>query len=149
MNKWRAPWASLRKRSSRANINVGLIFGLLQFVSTFAIAFAGVVVFDDSVEAPEGRYQAADFRARIELQQHTLYPDGKTEEQSTQENAEEFSQSQESAKVAALEERAETMRQEALARRRKALGQPRDDRFDDGDVIDDLAIDHDIRKSAQ
>lgn len=34
----------------------------------------------------------------------TLYPDGKTEEQSSQENAEEFSQSQESAKVAALEE---------------------------------------------
>ncbi|MFI1941597.1 PDZ domain-containing protein [Streptomyces purpureus] len=34
----------------------------------------------------------------------TLYPDGKTEEQSTQENAEEFSQSQESAKVAALGE---------------------------------------------
>jgi PDZ domain-containing protein len=32
----------------------------------------------------------------------TLYPDGKTEEQSTQENAEEFSQSQETAKVAAL-----------------------------------------------
>ncbi|GAA3375304.1 PDZ domain-containing protein [Streptomyces sannanensis] len=34
----------------------------------------------------------------------TLYPGGKTEEQSTQENAEEFSQSQESAKVAALGE---------------------------------------------
>ncbi|MEV1045026.1 PDZ domain-containing protein [Streptomyces sp. NPDC049916] len=34
----------------------------------------------------------------------TIYPDGKTEEQSTQENAEEFSQSQESAKVAALKE---------------------------------------------
>ncbi|MFC5802404.1 PDZ domain-containing protein [Streptomyces formicae] len=34
----------------------------------------------------------------------TLYPDGKTEEQSNQENAEEFSQSQESAKVAALRE---------------------------------------------
>ncbi|MXM68417.1 PDZ domain-containing protein [Streptomyces sp. HUCO-GS316] len=32
----------------------------------------------------------------------TLYPDGKTEEESTQENAEEFSQSQETAKVAAL-----------------------------------------------
>ncbi|WP_210572317.1 PDZ domain-containing protein [Streptomyces sp. GESEQ-4] len=32
----------------------------------------------------------------------TIYPDGKTEEESTQENAEEFSQSQESAKVAAL-----------------------------------------------
>ncbi|MEU2240659.1 PDZ domain-containing protein [Streptomyces sp. NPDC018338] len=34
----------------------------------------------------------------------TLYPDGKTEEESSQENAEEFSQSQESAKVAALGE---------------------------------------------
>ncbi|MFF4491993.1 PDZ domain-containing protein [Streptomyces sp. NPDC001544] len=34
----------------------------------------------------------------------TLYPDGKTEQQSTQENAEEFTQSQESAKVAALKE---------------------------------------------
>ncbi|MFF0436293.1 PDZ domain-containing protein [Streptomyces sp. NPDC004327] len=34
----------------------------------------------------------------------TLYPDGKTEEQSSQENAEEFSQSQESAKVSALDE---------------------------------------------
>jgi PDZ domain-containing protein len=33
----------------------------------------------------------------------TLYPDGQTEEQSSQENAEEFSQSQESAKVAALD----------------------------------------------
>ncbi|MEU8617104.1 PDZ domain-containing protein [Streptomyces sp. NPDC048623] len=34
----------------------------------------------------------------------TLYPDGKTEEESSQENAEEFSQSQESAKAAALKE---------------------------------------------
>ncbi|MER7622639.1 PDZ domain-containing protein [Streptomyces sp. NPDC126503] len=34
----------------------------------------------------------------------TLYPNGKTEEESSQENAEEFSQSQESAKVAALRE---------------------------------------------
>ncbi|WP_240134858.1 YlbL family protein [Streptomyces sp. MUM 178J] len=34
----------------------------------------------------------------------TLYPDGQTEEESTQENAEEFTQSQESAKVAALEQ---------------------------------------------
>lgn len=40
----------------------------------------------------------------IVVPHNTLYPDGKTEEQSTQENAEEFSQSQESAKVAALEE---------------------------------------------
>lgn len=38
----------------------------------------------------------------IVVPHNTLYPDGKTEEQSTQENAEEFSQSQESAKVAAL-----------------------------------------------
>src|SRR5690606_25517803 len=34
----------------------------------------------------------------------TLYPNGKTEEESTQENAEEFTRSQESAKVAALKE---------------------------------------------
>ncbi|WP_328319530.1 YlbL family protein [Streptomyces sp. NBC_00388] len=34
----------------------------------------------------------------------TLYPDGTTEQQSSQQNAEEFSQSQESAKVAALDE---------------------------------------------
>ncbi|MGA4839721.1 YlbL family protein [Streptomyces sp. G45] len=34
----------------------------------------------------------------------TLYPDGKTEQQSNRENAEEFSQSQESAKVAALKQ---------------------------------------------
>jgi PDZ domain-containing protein len=34
----------------------------------------------------------------------TLYPEGQTEEEATQENAEEFSQSQESAKVAALKE---------------------------------------------
>ncbi|MGS2590298.1 YlbL family protein [Streptomyces hebeiensis] len=40
----------------------------------------------------------------IVVPHETLYPDGKTEEQSSQENAEEFSQSQESAKVAALKE---------------------------------------------
>ncbi|MFE3639509.1 PDZ domain-containing protein [Streptomyces sp. NPDC059169] len=40
----------------------------------------------------------------IVVPHETLYPDGKTEEQSNQENAEEFSQSQESAKVAALRE---------------------------------------------
>lgn len=38
----------------------------------------------------------------IVVPHENLYPDGKTEEQSTQENAEEFSQSQQSAKVAAL-----------------------------------------------
>ncbi|MFI8101971.1 PDZ domain-containing protein [Streptomyces sp. NPDC086023] len=40
----------------------------------------------------------------IVVPHENLYPDGKTEEESTQENAEEFSQSQESAKVAALKE---------------------------------------------
>ncbi|MZD06500.1 PDZ domain-containing protein, partial [Streptomyces sp. SID5785] len=40
----------------------------------------------------------------IVVPHNTLYPDGQTEEQSSQENAEEFSQSQESAKVAALNE---------------------------------------------
>ncbi|MEV7419832.1 PDZ domain-containing protein [Streptomyces sp. NPDC089919] len=40
----------------------------------------------------------------IVVPHENLYPDGKTDEQSTQENAEEFSQSQESAKVAALRE---------------------------------------------
>lgn len=40
----------------------------------------------------------------IVVPHETLYPDGKTEQQSNQENAEEFSQSQESAKVAALEQ---------------------------------------------
>lgn len=35
---------------------------------------------------------------------NTLYPDGTTEQQSTQQNAEEFSESQENAKVAALDE---------------------------------------------
>ncbi|MFJ9074086.1 PDZ domain-containing protein [Streptomyces sp. NPDC102278] len=40
----------------------------------------------------------------IVVPHENLYPNGKTEKQSTQENAEEFSQSQESAKVAALKE---------------------------------------------
>ncbi|MET8469594.1 PDZ domain-containing protein [Streptomyces sp. NPDC006422] len=40
----------------------------------------------------------------IVVPHETLYPDGQTEQQSSQQNAEEFSQSQESAKVAALKE---------------------------------------------
>ncbi|MFD3721354.1 PDZ domain-containing protein [Streptomyces sp. NPDC058674] len=40
----------------------------------------------------------------IVVPHENLYPDGKTDEQSTQENAEEFTQSQQSAKVAALKE---------------------------------------------
>ncbi|MFE7133765.1 PDZ domain-containing protein [Streptomyces sp. NPDC057638] len=40
----------------------------------------------------------------VVVPRETIYPEGTTEEESTQENAEEFSQSQESAKVAALKE---------------------------------------------
>lgn len=41
---------------------------------------------------------------RLVVPHQAIYPDGQTEQQSNQENAEEFSQSQESAKVAALRE---------------------------------------------
>ncbi|MFI6346586.1 PDZ domain-containing protein [Streptomyces sp. NPDC050560] len=41
---------------------------------------------------------------KLVVPRQVLYPDGQTEEQSNQENAEEFSQSQESAKVAALKQ---------------------------------------------
>ncbi|MDR3079654.1 MAG: PDZ domain-containing protein [Streptomyces sp.] len=41
---------------------------------------------------------------RLVVPHDTLYPDGKTEEQSTQENTAEFSQSEETAKVAALKQ---------------------------------------------
>ena len=54
-------------------------------------------------EPRRGRLRLARARQRGRAARHAL-PDGKTEEQSTQENAEEFSQSQESAKVAALKE---------------------------------------------
>jgi Lon-like protease len=64
----------------------------------------------------------------------TLYPDGQTEEQSTQENAEEFTQSQESAKVAAL-------RQLDIPVGRRVVvatvvkGTPAQDKLHAGDVI--------------
>ncbi|MEU6670843.1 PDZ domain-containing protein [Streptomyces sp. NPDC046727] len=64
----------------------------------------------------------------------TLYPDGKTEEQSTQENAEEFSQSQESAKVAALKELGIPVRSWVIVST-VVKGSPAEGRLHAGDVI--------------
>ncbi|MEU1301878.1 YlbL family protein [Streptomyces shenzhenensis] len=64
----------------------------------------------------------------------TLYPDGKTEEQSTQENAEEFSQSQESAKVAALKELDIPVRSWVIVST-VVKGSPAQGRLHAGDVI--------------
>jgi PDZ domain-containing protein len=64
----------------------------------------------------------------------TLYPDGKTEEQSTQENAEEFSQSQESAKVAALKELGIPVRSWVIVAT-VVKGTPAQGRLHAGDVI--------------
>ncbi|WP_028802029.1 PDZ domain-containing protein [Streptomyces sp. 142MFCol3.1] len=64
----------------------------------------------------------------------TLYPDGKTEEQSTQENAEEFSQSQESAKVAALKELDIPVRSWVIVST-VLKGSPAEGRLHAGDVI--------------
>ncbi|MFG3408123.1 PDZ domain-containing protein [Streptomyces sp. NPDC048142] len=64
----------------------------------------------------------------------TLYPDGKTEEQSTQENAEEFSQSQESAKVAALKELKIPVSTQVVVST-VVKGSPSEDKLHAGDVI--------------
>ncbi|QIJ64646.1 PDZ domain-containing protein [Streptomyces sp. JB150] len=64
----------------------------------------------------------------------TLYPDGKTEEESTQENAEEFSQSQESAKVAALKELDIPVRSWVIVST-VVKGSPAEGRLHAGDVI--------------
>lgn len=64
----------------------------------------------------------------------TLYPNGKTEEQSTQENAEEFSQSQESAKVAALKELDIPVRSWVIVST-VVKGDPAEGRLHAGDVI--------------
>jgi len=64
----------------------------------------------------------------------TLYPDGKTEEQSTQENAEEFSQSQESAKVAALKEIGIPVKSFVIVST-VVKGSPAEGRLHAGDVI--------------
>ncbi|CAL9524705.1 YlbL family protein [Streptomyces sp. enrichment culture] len=64
----------------------------------------------------------------------TLYPNGKTEEQSTQENAEEFSQSQESARVAALRQlRLPVATRVVVSSVQK--GSPAEGRLHAGDVI--------------
>ncbi len=67
----------------------------------------------------------------------TLYPDGKTEEQSTQENAEEFSQSQESAKVAALKELHVPVQSWVIVST-VVKGSPAEGRLHAGDVIKDV-----------
>lgn len=64
----------------------------------------------------------------------TLYPDGKTEEESTQENAEEFSQSQESAKVAALRELGVPVKSWVVVST-VVKGSPAEGRLHAGDVI--------------
>jgi PDZ domain-containing protein len=64
----------------------------------------------------------------------TLYPDGKTEEQSTQENAEEFTQSQESAKVAALEQLDIPVKSRVVVST-VVKGTPSENRLHAGDVI--------------
>ncbi|MBM7087255.1 PDZ domain-containing protein [Streptomyces sp. NPDC012461] len=64
----------------------------------------------------------------------TLYPDGKTEEESTQENAEEFSQSQESAKVAALKELDVPVKSWVIVST-VVKGSPAEGRLHAGDVI--------------
>ncbi len=64
----------------------------------------------------------------------TLYPDGKTEQQSTQENAEEFSQSQESAKVAALKELSIPVKSWVIVST-VVKGSPAEGRLHAGDVI--------------
>ncbi|MDN0195632.1 PDZ domain-containing protein [Streptomyces sp. S.PNR 29] len=68
------------------------------------------------------------------LPHDTLYPDGKTEEQSSQENAEEFSQSQESAKVAALKELDIPVRSWVIVST-VAKGAPAEGKLHAGDVI--------------
>ncbi|MER6911580.1 PDZ domain-containing protein [Streptomyces sp. NPDC000594] len=71
---------------------------------------------------------------QVVVPHETLYPDGKTEEQSTQENAEEFTQSQESAKVAALRELKIPVRSQVVVST-VVKDTPAEDRLHAGDVI--------------
>lgn len=64
----------------------------------------------------------------------TLYPNGTTEEQSSQQNAEEFSQSQESAKVAALKELGVPVKSWVIVST-VVKGSPAEGRLHAGDVI--------------
>jgi Lon-like protease len=70
----------------------------------------------------------------IVVPHETLYPDGKTEQQSSQENAEEFSQSQESAKVAALRELKLPVRSQVVVST-VFKGDPAEGKLHAGDVI--------------
>ncbi|WP_405712353.1 PDZ domain-containing protein [Streptomyces xanthophaeus] len=74
----------------------------------------------------------------IVVPHENLYPDGKTEEQSTQENAEEFSQSQQSAKVAALRQLGIPVTARVIVASVVKAG-PADGRLHAGDVV--LAVD--------
>ncbi|MBM7172891.1 PDZ domain-containing protein [Streptomyces sp. G44] len=67
----------------------------------------------------------------------TLYPNGKTEQQSTQENAEEFSQSQESAKVAALRELKLPVESQVIVAT-VFKGDPAEGKLHAGDVIQEV-----------
>ncbi|MET9961261.1 PDZ domain-containing protein [Streptomyces sp. NPDC006326] len=71
----------------------------------------------------------------IVVPHENLYPDGKTEEQSTQENAEEFSQSQESAKVAALKQLGIPGVSTRVVVSSVVKGSPAESRLHAGDVI--------------
>lgn len=71
---------------------------------------------------------------QVVVPHETLYPDGKTEEESTQENAEEFTQSQESAKVAALKELKIPVRAQVVVST-VVKDSPAEDRLHAGDVI--------------
>ncbi|MEU1016934.1 MULTISPECIES: PDZ domain-containing protein [unclassified Streptomyces] len=67
----------------------------------------------------------------------TLYPDGKTEQQSSQENAEEFSESQESAKVAALRELHLPVKSQVIVST-VVKGDPAEGKLHAGDVIKEV-----------
>ncbi len=70
----------------------------------------------------------------IVVPHETLYPDGKTEQQSSQENAEEFSESQESAKVAALRQLKLPVRSQVIVST-VFKGDPAEGKLHAGDVI--------------
>ncbi len=67
----------------------------------------------------------------------TLYPDGKTEQQSSQENAEEFSESQETAKVAALRELHLPVKSQVIVST-VVKGDPAEGKLHAGDVIKEV-----------
>ncbi|MCQ0023768.1 PDZ domain-containing protein [Streptomyces somaliensis DSM 40738] len=76
-------------------------------------------------------------RDSVVVPHDTLYPDGKTEEQATQENAEEFSQSQESARVAALRQLGLPVASRVVVSSVQK-GSPAEGRLHAGDVIKEV-----------